>query len=282
MNLQLPFNTVFLIDGSSLLHRAYHSRQYLTTSKGVPTGAVYGAMQWIKNYIDVYKPLYVVVALDTVRTSFRNGIYPEYKANRSDRDEELQSQFVLFKEFCKHANIPCYDHEDFEADDFLGTLSKKYVEEGFRPYIISGDKDLFQMIDKDVSSLFLSKEGLVLYDEGKFSEEFGGLRPKQLIELKALQGDSSDNIPGVKGVGGKTALRLIQDYETVDALYERIDSVKGKVKENLVECRDNAFLSRSLATIKTDIDCNLETEKVYNLKSSAVSEFCRKLEIRSF
>lgn len=279
--LTLPFNNVLLIDGSSLLHRAYHSRLYLTAKDGTPTGAIYGSLEMIYGYIRQFNPLQIVVALDTVRTSFRNEIYPEYKGTRSERDPELQSQFVLLKEFCELANIPCLDEDIYEADDLIGTAAQKAVEKGYRPFVVSGDQDLFQLVTDKVKVLYLSRNGLELVDSNEFEQRFGGLSPSQLIELKGLQGDSGDNIPGVKGVGGKTAIKLIQEYHSLDGVYENIEDLKGKLKERLINDKENAYLSKHLGEIKTDIDMDFMDSKVYNIHTIEVQNFLKKLDIHS-
>lgn len=277
----LPFKNVLLLDGSYLLHRSYHSYPYLTSSDGTPTGAVYGALDTIYRYIRQYKPLYIMVALDTVRTCFRNDMYPEYKANRLERDKELQIQFVLLKEFCELANIPCLDADEYEADDLLGSMAHISVKEGFSPFIISGDRDLFQVINDDIKVLYLSKQGLELFGEDEFKEKYGGLVPSQMIELKGLQGDSGDNIPGVKGIGEKTAIKLLQEYSSIDSLYEHVEDLKGKMKEKILNDKDNAYLSRELATIKTDIALTFPDRSVYNIDSQQVYDFLHRLDITS-
>lgn len=279
--LQLPFNNVLLIDGSSLLHRAYHSHFYLTSKDGTPTGAVYGSLAMIYSYIRQFSPLQIVVALDSVRTCFRNDLYPEYKGTRSERDPQLQSQFALLKEFCKVANIPCLDEDIYEADDLIGTAAQKAVEKGYKPFIISGDKDLFQLISDDIKVLYLSRTGLEYVDDKEFKVRYEGLSPLQMIELKGLQGDTGDNIPGVKGVGGKTAIKLIKEYHSLDGVYENIEDFKGKLKERLVNDKENAYLSRTLGDIKTDIDMEFEDDTVYNIHSKDVQEFLTRLDIHS-
>lgn len=279
--LNLPFNNVILIDGSSLLHRSYHSHFYLKSKDGTPTGAVYGSLEMIYGYIRRFSPLQVVVALDTVRTSFRNELYPDYKGTRSERDPELQSQFLLLKEFCEAANIPCLDEDTYEADDLIGTAAQLAVEKGYHPFIVSGDQDLFQLITDKIKVLYLSKNGLELVDTLEFGNRYGGLTPDQMIELKGLQGDSGDNIPGVKGVGGKTAIKLIQEFGNLDTVYENIESQKGKLKERLEGDKDNAYLSRTLGKIKTDIEMDFLDSKIYNLNSSEVQQFLSRLDIKT-
>lgn len=279
--LKLPFNNVILIDGSALLHRSYHTHFYLKAKDGTPTGAVYGSLEMIYGYIKRFSPLQVVVALDSVRTSFRNDLYPEYKGTRSERDPELQSQFLLLKEFCQAANIPCLDEDTYEADDLIGTAAQHAVEKGYAPFIVSGDQDLFQLITDKVKVLYLSKNGLELVDKDEFGLRYGGLTPSQMIELKGLQGDSGDNIPGVKGVGGKTAIKLIQEFGDLDTVYENIDSHKGKLKERLVADKENAYLSRTLGEIKKDIDMEFMDTQIYNLHTQEVNDFLLRLDIKT-
>lgn len=281
--MKIAFNNVLLIDGSNLLHRAYHSHLHMANKKGVPTGAIYGSLRILKSYIEKFEPLQVVVALDTVRTSFRNELFPEYKAKRLERDDALQQQFLLMKDFCERANIPCLDEDYYEADDLLGSIANEAVGSGYTPYVVSGDKDMFQLISNDINVVYINTKdnSLVFYDEVVFADRYNGLKPIQLLDVKGLQGDTSDNIPGVKGVGETTALKLIAEYGTLDNLYGNLGDLKGKMKEKIENERDMAYLSKKLATIVTDIPIPFPDQKIYNFNSPRVQEFLQELEIRT-
>lgn len=277
--MKLPFNNVLLIDGSNLLHRAYHTHFNLKSKDGVPSGAVFGAISYLYNYVNAMKPLQIVVGLDCVRESFRNEIYPEYKATRSEREPELQIQFELFKEYLHAANIPCLDEVEYEADDLLGSMAQSAVKAGYAPFVVSGDGDMLQLITDDIKVISIKKDQLVMIDNHVFAEKYNGLNPPHLIDIKALQGDTSDNIPGVRGVGEKTAIKLISDYGSLEVLYDNVDALKGKMKEKIIEDKDNAFLSRQLATIKTDIPLEFPDQSIFNFNTPAARAFLERLDI---
>lgn len=279
--MKLPFNNVLLIDGSNLLHRAYHTHLYLKSSDGTPSGAVYGAIESLYSYVAALKPLQIAVGLDCVRESFRNEIYPLYKGNRSEREEALQVQFELFKEYLHAANIPCLDEVEYEADDLLGSMAQSAVTAGYSPYVLSGDGDMLQLITDQINVLAIKKDRLEMIDKAGFAEKYNGLVPSQLIEIKALQGDTSDNIPGVRGIGEKTAIKLISDYHNLEGLYANVEDLKGKMKEKIIEDKDNAFLSRQLATIKTDIPLEFPDQKIFNFHTREARAFLDRLDIRT-
>ena len=251
------------IDGNSLLHRAFYALPpTMKTKDGRYTNAVYGFLNMLFTLNENYSPDYLAVAFDIKKKTFRNELYSEYKAGRKPTPFELKEQFPLIRETLNTLNVPYLELLGFEGDDILGTLSKKAEEENIFSYIVTGDKDALQLIDENCHVL-LTKKGVSELEEYSIEHlmEVYGLEPFQIVDLKALMGDASDNIPGIAGIGEKTALKLLTSYQTIEKLYENIDSLaKNKLLEKLINGKNSAFLSKSLATIKRDIpiDCTVE------------------------
>ncbi|HZJ57099.1 MAG TPA: DNA polymerase I [Clostridia bacterium] len=276
---------MIIIDGNSLMYRAFYGIRALTTSKGVFTNAVFGFTNMLLNLIEQYHPDYIGVAFDLKGPTFRHEIYEDYKANRQKTPEELLPQFPLLKTLLKAMNIAVYEMEGFEADDILGTFSRLAQNQDFHAYLVTGDRDAMQLVSHDATVL-LNRRGTTdmhIFDP-KEVEKVYGLRPDQMIDFKALMGDSSDNIPGVPGVGEKTALKLLSQYPTLDLVLDNVDQISGKrLKENLTLYREQAFLSKELATIITDvpIDFNLE-DCCYDMpKSAELKGILEELEFTS-
>jgi len=249
---------IFLIDGNSLANRAFYAMPFLTNNNGEPSGAVFGFANLIIKLITEEKPDELIVAFDHARKTFRNGIYADYKANRKPMPEELRSQIPVIKEMLKIMNITTIESDGIEADDILGALSKQFDD--CKKFIVSGDRDLLQLIT-DTTEVWLTKKGvtdILAVNLDNLQEAYGVKYPYQVIELKSLMGDASDNIPGVMGVGEKTALKLIEDYDNLQNLYDNIDKITGKLKEKLESDKDNAFMSRTLATINTESEFEYE------------------------
>ena len=250
---------LLLIDGNSVLFRGFYATCYgniMKTSKGVYTNAVYAFANMLNKAIKMINPDYLVVAFDKGKHTFRHELAPDYKAGRKQTPEELVGQFDLVREMLDAYHIPYLEYDDIEADDIIGTLSKKFMIE---TCILSSDRDMLQLID-DNTSVYMMKKGLsemAKMDEEALMEEWN-LKPYQIIEYKGLAGDSSDNIKGVEGVGDKTAIKLLNTYDTCEGIYEHIDEIKGKLKEKLINDKDSCFLSKTLATIKTDFDIPLQ------------------------
>lgn len=282
--LDLEKDSIFIIDGTNLMHRNYHVNKDLKTSDGRYTGAIFGTIKMIKNYYELYKPKKIIVCFDKSKKTFRHLAYPEYKAGRPESDKELKEQFHLLREFCLASNIPYIASDSLEADDLLGSLSKNAVNYGLKPYVVSGDKDMFQLIDKNIQILYLSRDGkgLVIYNNEVFEKE-KGIKVEQFIDYKALNGDKGDNIPGVLGIGEVFAVKLLNEYGNLKGIYSNIENIKGKTKEKLEVGKDNAFLSQFLATIKCDVplpyneilNCNIP----YNFNSEKLKSFLEDLEI---
>ena len=248
----------FIIDGNSLINRAFYATPPLTNSEGQMTNAVYAFTNILLKLIGDYNPSYLAVAFDMKAKTFRHGLYEGYKASRKGMPDELASQLPLLKELLTAMGIKILEEEGFEADDIIGTLAKRFPEQ---TVIVTGDRDALQLIDES-TSVFLTKRGLSdiqAVDAENIQEQFG-LTPRQIIEFKALSGDASDEIPGVRGVGEKTALSLLQQYGDIDNLYKHINEIPGKLRERLLEGKESAYLSRELATICTNCNCCEEIE----------------------
>ncbi|GAA0484025.1 DNA polymerase I [Salinibacillus aidingensis] len=243
-----------LIDGNSILYRAFFALPLLNNEKGVYTNAVYGFTTMLLRILEEEKPTHLLVAFDAGKTTFRHKTYTEYKGGRQKTPSELSEQFPLVKELLESFEISHYEIDQFEADDIIGTLSKSAKQDDMEVKVISGDRDLLQLVDKDVN-VSLTKKGVTNIENytPDFLEEKMGIRPDQVVDMKALMGDSSDNIPGIPGVGEKTAVKLLNQFGTLESIYENMDEVSGKkLKEKLENHKDDAFMSKELATINRD------------------------------
>ena len=265
---------LLIVDGNSIANRAFYALPFLSNHNGQPSGAVFGFANILIKIIGELSPTHLVIAFDHARKTFRNEIYPEYKMQRKSTPEELISQFPLIKQMLSAMNIKTIEESGIEADDIIGSISKSC---DCTKIILSGDRDLLQLID-DNTSVWLTKKGVSevdKVDKDKIKEEFE-ITPEQVIELKALMGDTSDNIPGVSGVGEKTAKALILEYGSLDNVYKNIESIRPKLQEKLINDKEIAYISKTLATIKTDCDINFNLEEckiVYPLPISAYNFF---------
>ena len=275
-----------VIDGSSLIHRAFFALPPLTTRKGQHTGAVYGFLRMFHKLLQDVKPRWVAAAFDKSRKTFRTKLYADYKGQRKPTPPELKEQFPLCMEVLQSMGIPALELDDYEADDIIGTFAKK-ADPSVEVYIVTGDRDELQLID-DRTRVMYTKKGISdikLYDKAAFAEDYEGLVPLQLIDLKGLMGDTSDNIPGVPGVGPKTALKLIGEYGSVENVLEHVEEVKGKsLKEKLAGNKEQALLSKELATIYTEVpglDLQLDSYALKPLEEKA-RQLLADLEFRGF
>jgi len=277
---------LFVIDGHALCYRAYFAflRNPLVNSKGQNTSAIFGFSRMLLKLVQDQAPDYLVVAFDPPRRSFRFGLYPEYKANREKTPDDLKVQIDEIRRLVEVLGIPRIEEADFEADDVLGTVAKKYASKDVEVVLVTGDKDAYQLVGKHVS-IYANKKGITefeLYDAKAVKEKLG-VAPEQVIDYMALTGDTSDNVPGVYGVGEKTARTLIEKYGSLDALYAHLDEVKGKLRETLEKNRDMAYLSRTLVTIRTDIplELNLAHAALPDFRTPAARDFFTGLEMDS-
>ncbi|MTH52883.1 DNA polymerase I [Bacillus mangrovi] len=252
-----------LIDGNSIAYRAFFALPLLNNDKGVHTNAIYGFTMILMKILEEENPTHMLVAFDAGKTTFRHKTYSEYKGGRQKTPPELSEQFPFIHELLDAYKIPRYQLENFEADDIIGTFSKKAEEDGFEVKIISGDKDLTQLAS-DRTTVSITKKGITEVDSytPAFIEEKYGLSPSQIIDMKGLMGDSSDNIPGVQGVGEKTAIKLLKEYGSVEKLLESLDELKGKLKERLETHREDAVMSKELATINTEAPLEITIENL--------------------
>ncbi len=245
---------ILLLDGNSVLNRAYYGIRPLTTTKGLHTNAVYGFLAILLRHIADEKPDAIYAAFDLKAPTFRHIMYDGYKAGRHETPPELLEQFPVIKKVLDALGVLRIEQPGMEADDIIGVLSKKYAAQGDECVIITGDRDELQLVQDNITvKLAVTKStgsSDDVYTPEKINEKYG-LAPERLIDLKALMGDASDNIPGVAGVGEKTALTLLHDYGTLDGVYAHVDEVKGKLKEKLMEGKESAYMSRTLGTIMT-------------------------------
>ena len=273
-----------LIDGPSLVYRGFFALPPLTLSDGTLVNAVFGFLQIVLRGMQDVKPDYAIVSFDVGKPQFRFDAYPDYKRGRPGMPDDLRSQFPIVREIATMMNIPIRELEGYEADDVIGTLSKQATAADIDTMIVSGDLDGLQLVDDHVR-LLTTRMGVaatVIYDEARVMERYG-LRPDQMLDYKALKGDTSDNIPGVPGVGDKTASSLLQQFGTLDGIYEHLDEVKGKLRDRLAEHRDSAFLSREVGRIVTDlpVELNFEEARTGRYDRRAVAQRFRELEFRS-
>ncbi len=283
-----------LVDGNSIMNRAFYGimgSRMLTTKDGTYTNAIYGFLAILFKLLEDVNPKYLIVAFDLKAPTARHKLYEGYKANRKGMPDELAEQMPIIKEILRAMNIDIVEMEGYEADDVLGTLSRYGEKEGLEVIILSGDRDTFQLAtDKTTIRIPHTKGGKTETDEynrEKIIEKYG-LEPKQLIDVKGLQGDSSDNIPGVPGVGEKTALSLIQKYGSIENLYDKLekgeDDLKGKQKEKIEQNKDLAFLSKLLGTINLEvpIEDTLEDFRVEEWDKEKVYELFKKLNFKRY
>jgi DNA polymerase-1 len=283
---------LILIDGNSLLHRAYHAYPPLTTSKGELINAVYGFASMLLTILEKLAPTHVVVAWDVKGPTFRKMAYTEYKANRGPMDDDLATQIERTKEVVSVLNIPQYGIEGYEGDDIIGTLARLATDEesekDTQVVIVTGDRDALQLIKEKQIVVYLPIQNrasqAVVFDEAKVEEVYG-MKPRQIIDLKSLMGDSSDNIPGVKGVGKVTATKLIKDFGTLEGIYKNLESEKisKKVRERLIADKEMAEQSYELAEINKEapLKINWEDCLLTNYEKKKAMELFEELDFKS-
>jgi DNA polymerase-1 len=273
---------LMVVDGNSLLHRAFYAIPVLSNKKGVYTNAVYGFLNMLLKLVNDYKPYSLAVAFDKKAPTFRHKAYEAYKGTRQKAPEELVPQFELAREALSQMGITIYETDGYEADDILGTVSKSCSGPNRQVLLVTGDRDALQLVSGHTSVLLTQKGISVLhrYNEEELMKEYG-LTPLQFIDMKGLMGDSSDNIPGVPGIGPKTAIKLLQEYGTLENVLENTDNIKGnKVRENLTIYRQHALLSKDLATIRLDVpvDCSIMDKEFSIAKTPELKSFLLELE----
>jgi DNA polymerase-1 len=250
--------TLYLIDGTAYIHRAYHAVRGLSNSKGLPTNAVFGFAKMLIKLMEDKKPEYLVLLFDSKGKTFRHEMYEKYKANRPPMPEDMAVQIPYIKAVTQGFNIQVVEMPGYEADDLIGTLAESAEKAGFAVVMVTGDKDFLQLVTENITLWDPMKEK---HTDMEAVRKTFGLEPAQMLDVMGLSGDTSDNIPGVPGIGQKTALSLIQQFGTLENLYERVDEItKKKQHENLVQYKEQAFLSRKLARINTRVPLSFETE----------------------
>jgi len=282
---------VLIIDSSSLIYRAYYALPPLKTKNGELVNAVHGFFSLFIKAVNDFNPDYVVTAFDLPEKTFRHKMFEDYKATRTKMPEELVAQIPAIKEGVEKFNVPVLEKKGFEADDVIGTVSCFFDEKDFCSVIVSGDMDVLQLVNKRTTA-YLFKRGIKdagVYDEDKVQEVYDGLKAEQLTDYKALRGDASDNIPGVVGVGEKTAIELIKKFGSVENIYNEIkkETLKAKqikkgVLEKLKQYEKEAFLSKELVTIKKDVPLKLEVDSCrWKGYSDEGISFFEKMEFKS-
>lgn len=278
---------VILVDGNNLMFRSYYATAYtgnvMKNSKGFPTNALYGFVGMMNKIIAEEKPEYVMVAFD-IGKNFRKQKYETYKDGRAATPDELKAQMPIAREILQAMGIKYFELEPYEADDIIGTFAKACeLDPEYDATIISSDKDLLQLISDVVDVKLLKQKDYIRYNPETFREDWG-FEPIRMIDYKALAGDSSDNIPGVKGIGDKTAINLLKTYDTIEDIYEHIDEIKGKMQEKLIADKESAFISKEIATIYRDvpIDTTLENVKYSGPDLMTLNKIYEDLEFYSF
>ena len=278
--------TLYLIDGHALAYRMYFAltagsnTQRWQTSKGEPTAGIYGFARELMRILEQEKPEYIAVAFDTGKT-FRDKLFPEYKATRAKMPEDLRPQIERIRQLVDAFNIPRLEMEGYEADDVLGSVARLVAGQGLGVKIITGDRDLLQLVNQRTAVYLAGDDQNYITDEDVIRKL--GVRPNQVVDYKAIVGDKSDNIPGVAGVGEKTAVALLEKFDTLDAIYKNIDQVENRWKTKLEAGKDMAYLSRDLAQIHTDLEIklNLDDAKAHEFDSAKVEDFFKELEFRT-
>lgn len=276
---------IVIIDGSSLLYRAFYALPLLNTKEGIYTNGIYGFLTMLYKVLDEEKPEYLAVVLDKSGPTFRHEEYQDYKGNRQSTPSELKQQFPIVRDVLDKLNIKYLEMDRYEADDIAGTIAKIGENQGKEVVLVTGDKDYLQLAT-DKTRVYITKKGITevkAYDRDGIIDEYG-ITPEELIDLKGLMGDKSDNIPGVPGIGEKTGLKLLKEYKTIEGIYENLDKVTGKkLKENLIENESTAYMSRRLGTIITDVplEHDIEDFKIGEPNVEELVSLYEKLEFKS-
>lgn len=276
---------VMLVDGMALLFRGFYATAYrgnfMRTDSGVPTNGIYGFLKYLLDAVDTFQPSHVICCWDMGSRTFRTELYESYKGNREAPPEELIPQFDLVKEVVQAFDIPNVGVEGFEADDCIGTLAGQFSK-NMEVLILTGDQDILQLLDHHVSVIIMKKGqgNYAVYQPDSFYEE-KGIQPPQMVDLKGLMGDPSDHYPGVKGIGEKTALKLLQEYETIDGILQNLERLPNGVRKRIEENLDMMHLSRKLAQIHCEapITCSLE-EAVWQMNHEKVKQRFEELEFQ--
>ncbi len=274
-----------VIDGHHLIHRAFYAIQNpLRTSSGEQTNAVYGFCSMLLNIIEVEQPDYIAMTFDEKGPTFRHDMHEDYKGTRQKAPDELYAQIPRIREMVEAFDMPIYTKEGYEADDMMGTLAKEAEGQGMEVYIVTGDMDAMQLITAHVRVAFPQKgyKEPVIFDAQRVVDKYG-ITPDQVVDYKALMGDTSDNIKGVQGIGPKGAQNLLTQYKTLDGIYEHLDDIKGKLHERLKAGREDAYFSQKMARIVTDVPNGFKKEDadIETLDYRQLDRFLESLEMKT-
>ncbi|TWI59168.1 5'-3' exonuclease [Halalkalibacter nanhaiisediminis] len=277
---------VMLVDGMALLFRSFFatamSGYYMVNSKGIPTNAIHGFIKHLFTAINAHQPTHIICCWDMGSKTFRNEIFPDYKANRGEPPVELIPQFDLVKDVVDELSIPNVGLAGFEADDCIGTLARHYSKNS-DVLILTGDQDILQLIDKNVSVILLKKGygNYQVFNEGIFFEE-KGITPRQMVDLKALMGDSSDNYPGVKGIGEKTALQLLKKYGTIEGILDNLSSLTPSQRLKIENDQEILHICRQLAAIHCEVEVSCDiVEALYQIDEKRMLAKFEELELKN-
>ncbi len=274
-----------VVDGHHLIHRAFYAIQNpLKTSTGIQTNAIFGFGSMLLNIIEVEKPDYIAMTFDEKAPTFRHDMYEEYKGTRKKAPDELYEQIPLIRDLVKAFNMPIYSEKGFEADDMMGTLAVLAEKLGMETYIVTGDMDAMQLITPHIRVAFPHKgyREPVIYDAQRVIDKYG-INPNQVVDYKALMGDSSDNIKGVQGIGPKNAKTLLIKYKTLDGIYEHLEDISGGIHDKLKNGRKDAYFSQKMARIVTDVPNNFDKKdtQIDSLNYRGLDAFFEKFEMKS-
>jgi len=279
-------DNLVIVDGKSVFYRGYYAMGHLALPDGTPTGGVYGFASMLIEIIEKLQPEYIAVAWDKPKTNIRRRreIYPDYKGNRKPAPDDFYAQIPFLMELLEAFHIPLYEFDDYEADDIIGTLARKAQNAGVHADIISGDLDMLQIVDHDIQMHQLKRgfTDVEIFDVEAVEQKYG-LKKSQFLDLKALKGDSSDNIPGVPGIGEKGAVKLLQEYETLENIYDHVDEIAGATGKKLTEGKELAFISKRLATIQFDapLDFDADATRLADFSPAKVLECLKKYQFNS-
>jgi DNA polymerase-1 len=276
-------NTLLIIDGNAIMHRAFHAIPAFKTTSGKPTNVIYGFFSMLQKAIQDFHPTHIVVCFDTPKPTFRNKLYKKYQENRPKISDDFISQIPLVREGLKAAEITYLEKDGYEADDVIGTLAIHAKKHHLHSLILTGDKDILQLVNDMVMVISpkLGISNIQLLNKDDVVKKLG-IPPEKITDFKALMGDPSDNYPGAKGIGPKTAAELLETYNSIDHIYKHLEDLKPKVKDLLIKHKENVFLSKQLATIHTDVPIHINFEKThfqsFNMK---LKDFLLSLEMKT-
>ncbi len=276
-------DTLLLIDGNAMMHRAYHALPPLTSRSGIQTNILYGFLGMLIKANDDFAPTHIIVCFDTPKPTFRKTIFKEYQAHRPQLEDSFKAQIPLLKEMLTATGIPMFEQPGYEADDIIGTIAEKY-KRAMRVLILTGDKDIMQLVDKNVFVITpkLGLTNISLYGETEVKEKLG-VEPASIPELKGLMGDPSDNYPGAKGIGPKTAVKLLEQFKTAENVVKNADRIDNeRIKHIIKDHAEDVLLSKKLATILTDVPISCDVEKTrFTGFTPGLQQFLAKYDIKS-